>query len=41
MKDINGNEYSIIRSVSNNGGKASATVSDSSGKIKTNKGGIE
>ena len=34
VKDIDGNEYSII-ALSNNGVKASATVSDSSGKIKT------
>ena len=34
VKDIDGNEYSVI-ALSNNGVKASATVSDSSGKIKT------
>ena len=34
VKDINGNKYNII-SLSDNGVKASATVSDSSGKIKT------
>ena len=34
VKDINGNEYSVI-ALSINAGKASATVSDSSGKIKT------
>ena len=34
VKDIDGNEYSVI-ALSNNGVKASATVSDSRGKIKT------
>ena len=34
VKDINGNEYSVI-ALSDTGVKASATVSDSGGKIKT------